>query len=115
LLVRQQYSGRVDVDGLSSGEGEPGVVHAPNIVLCSEGGQSLIREAVKEYGLTGIVICACSPRMHENTFRKAAAAAGVNLYGEIANIREHCAWIHKDKDEATEKPWSSRTAVAKLR
>jgi heterodisulfide reductase subunit A len=112
-------AGAVDVDRVvEAAKDEPGVVHAAQYpYMCSEGGQSMIREAVKEYGLTGIVICACSPRMHENTFRKAAAAAGVNPYMvEIANIREHCAWIHKDKDEATEKAVVlARTAVAKLR
>ena len=52
----------------------------------------------------GVVICSCSPRMHENTFRKAAASVGLNPYMvEIANIREQCSWIHKDKAEATEK------------
>jgi len=112
-------AGTVDVDRVvEAAKSEPGVVYAAHYpYMCSEGGQSMIREAVKKYGLTGIVICACSPRMHENTFRKAAAAAGVNPYMvEIANIREHCAWIHKDKAEATEKAVVlGRAAVAKLR
>ena len=57
-----------------------------------------------EKNLTGVVVCSCSPRMHEATFRKAAERAGLNPYMvEIANIREHCSWIHKDMEEATKK------------
>lgn len=84
---------------------EPGVVHAEDYqYMCSEAGQLKIREAIKEKNLTGIVVCSCSPRMHENTFRQAAERAGINPYMvEIANIREHCSWIHKDIEEATEK------------
>ena len=55
----------------------------------SEAGQNLIKDAVKQYGLTGVVICSCSPRMHEATFRKAVASVGLNPYMlEVANIRE---------------------------
>ena len=84
---------------------EPGVVHAEDYqYMCSEAGQAKIQAAIKEKNLTGIVVCSCSPRMHENTFRSAAEKAGLNPYMvEIANIREHCSWIHKDIDEATEK------------
>ena len=84
--------------------------------MCSENGQQLIRNADKEYGLTGIVVGSCSPRMHEATFRKTAEAAGVNPYMvEIANIREHCSWIHKDRAEATQKAIVLvRTAIAKV-
>ena len=97
---------------------EPGVVFADNYqYMCSENGQQLIQKAIKEHNLTGIVVGACSPRMHEATFRKAAAAAGLNPYMvEIANIREHCSWIHKDMDEATEKAVVLvRTAIAKVK
>jgi len=96
---------------------EPGVVYATDYqYMCSEGGQARIRQAIADYGLTGIVVCSCSPRMHEATFRKTAAAAGLNPYMvEIANIREHCSWIHKDKDEATAKAIIlARAAIAKL-
>ena len=70
---------------------EPGVVYSTNYqYMCSENGQQLIKQAIKEHNLTGIVIGACSPRMHEPTFRKAAEAAGLNPYMvEVANIREH--------------------------
>ena len=96
---------------------EPGVVYATDYqYMCSQSGQSMIQDAIKEYGLTGVVICSCSPRMHEATFRKAAAAAGLNPYMvEVANIREQCSWIHKDITEATEKAIIlMRTALAKV-
>ena len=96
---------------------EPGVAHAEDYpYMCSEAGQSRIAAAIQEKGLTGIVVCSCSPRMHEATFRKAAERAGLNPYMvEIANIREHCSWIHKDMAEATEKATIlMRAAVAKV-
>ena len=96
---------------------EPGVVHAEDYqYMCSEAGQSKIQEAIKEKHLTGVVVCSCSPRMHENTFRKAVEKAGLNPYMlESANIREHCSWIHKNREEATEKAIIlARAAVAKV-
>ena len=108
----------VDVQAVAEAmKREPGVVYAANYqYMCSEGGQKLISDAIHEYNLTGVVICSCSPRMHEVTFRKTAQRAGLNPYMvEIANIREHCSWIHKDKAEATEKAIIlARTAVAKV-
>ncbi len=96
---------------------EPGVVSSVEYqYMCSEAGQALIKDAIKDLQLTGIVVCSCSPRMHEATFRKTAAAAGINPYMvEIANIREQCSWIHKDKTTATEKAIIlGRTAIAKV-
>ena len=96
---------------------EPGVVYATNYqYMCSESGQNLIKDAIKQYGLTGVVICSCSPRMHEATFRKAVASVGLNPYMlEVANIREQCSWIHKDKALATEKAITlGRAAIAKV-
>ena len=96
---------------------EKGVVFSANYqYMCSENGQQLIKKAIKEHNLTGIVIGSCSPRMHEQTFRRAAESAGLNPYMvEVANIREHCSWIHKDKVEATEKAIILvRTAIAKV-
>ena len=96
---------------------ESGVFHAEDYpYMCSEAGQSRIAAAIREKGLTGIVVCSCSPRMHETTFRKAAEKAGINPYLiEIANIREHCSWIHKDMEEATRKAVIlMRAAVAKV-
>lgn len=95
----------------------------PNVVssvsfqyMCSENGQNLIKNTIKEKNLTGVVICSCSPRMHEVTFRKTCEEAGINSYMlEIANIREQCSWIHKNKDEATSKAITlAKTACAKL-
>ena len=96
---------------------EPGVIHSEDYqYMCSEAGQAKIIEAVKEHKLNGLVVCSCSPRMHEATFRKCAERAGINPYMvEIANIREHCSWIHKDMDEATEKAVIlARAAIAKV-
>ncbi len=95
---------------------EQGVVHAEDYpYMCSEAGQSRIAEAIRDKNLNGIVVCSCSPRMHEATFRKCAEKCGLNPYlVEIANIREHCSWIHKDMQEATEKAVIlMRAAVAK--
>ena len=96
----------VDVKAVAEAvKSEPGVVFSTEYqYMCSENGQAMIREAIKEYGLTGVVICSCSPRMHEATFRKTAMQAGLNPYMvEIANIREQCSWIHKDMASGTEK------------
>ena len=94
-------AGTVDVHAVAEAmKNVPGVVYATDYqYMCSEVGQQKIREAIAEYGLTGVVVCSCSPRMHEATFRKTAEKAGLNPYMvEIANIREQCSWIHKDKD-----------------
>ncbi len=111
-------AGTVDVKAVAEAlKKEPGVVYAADYqYMCSEAGQNLVKDAIKEYGLTGVVICSCSPRMHEATFRKAAASAGLNPYMvEIANIREQCSWIHKDKEEGTKKAIIlGRAAIAKV-
>ncbi|MFR9207677.1 MAG: disulfide reductase, partial [Lachnospiraceae bacterium] len=85
----------VDVEAVAEAlKSEPGVVFSTNYqYMCSEAGQSMIEQAIKEHELTGVVICSCSPRMHEATFRKTAERAGLNPYlVEIANIREQCSW-----------------------
>ena len=108
----------VDVEKVAEALGqEPGVVFSANYqYMCSQAGQELIQDAIREHRLTGVVICSCSPRMHENTFRKAVEKAGLNPYMlEIANIREQCSWIHKDKLTATEKAVIlGRAAIAKV-
>ncbi len=108
----------VDVKAVAEAlKGEPGVVFSTDYqYMCSEAGQNLIKNSIKEYGLTGVVVCSCSPRMHEQTFRKAAQSAGINPYMvEIANIREQCSWIHKDIWSATEKAIIlGKAAVAKV-
>ncbi|HIW35735.1 MAG TPA: CoB--CoM heterodisulfide reductase iron-sulfur subunit A family protein [Candidatus Treponema faecavium] len=108
----------VDVQAVAEAlKHEPGVVYAADYqYMCSEAGQNLVRSAIKEHQLTGAVVCSCSPRMHEATFRKAAQAEGLNSYMvEIANIREQCSWIHKDKAIATEKAIAlGKAAIAKV-
>jgi heterodisulfide reductase subunit A len=83
----------------------PGVAHAVDYkYVCSDPGQSLIRDAVRDQRLDGVVVAACSPSMHETTFRRSVARAGLNPFRcEVANIREHCSWVHEDKAAATAK------------
>jgi heterodisulfide reductase subunit A len=72
--------------------------------LCSEPGQAIIKEAIKKNDLEAVVVASCSPALHEVTFKKVCQGARLNLNQcEMANIREQCAWIHKEKEEATEK------------
>ena len=108
----------VDVQAVSDALAkEPGVVLSTNYqYMCSQSGQEMIQDAIKEHNLTGIVVCSCSPRMHEATFRKTAQQAGINPYMvEIANIREQCSWVHKDKEIGTEKAIIlGRAAIAKV-
>jgi len=82
------------------------VVYATDYMyMCSDPGQDMIKEMVKEKKLDGVVVAACSPTMHETTFRNTIASVGLNPYrGEIANIREQCSWVHQNtKEIATEK------------
>ena len=95
----------------------PGVVFATSYkYMCSDPGQDLIKKAAEEHQLEQVVVASCSPRMHENTFRKATSGAGINPYMfEMVNIREHVSWVHSDKDEATRKATDLvRMAVAKV-
>jgi len=72
--------------------------------MCSDPGQALIQDDIQKLGVNRVVVAACSPLMHELTFRNAAKKAGLNRYlVQIANIREHCSWIHDDVRMATEK------------
>ncbi len=72
--------------------------------MCSSLGQELIQKDVRELGLDRVVVASCTPRMHEPTFQRAVAAAGLNpYYFEMANIREQCSWVHDDPAVATEK------------
>jgi heterodisulfide reductase subunit A2 len=83
----------------------PGVVHSVDYkYMCSDPGQTMIKEAIKEKNLDGVVVSACSPHMHEPTFRRACAEAGLNPFlCEMANIREHCSWVHEKTEATTEK------------
>ncbi|MBI2420016.1 MAG: CoB--CoM heterodisulfide reductase iron-sulfur subunit A family protein [Ignavibacteriales bacterium] len=96
----------------------PGVAHSEDYkYMCSDPGQNLIKQAILDKKLDAIVVGSCSPHMHEKTFRKAAAAAGVNPYMvEIVNLREHCSWIHDDIPSATKKAIDlMRIAIEKVK
>jgi len=72
--------------------------------MCSNTGQELIQNDIKEMGLTRAIVAACSPLMHELTFRNACELAGLNRYlFQMANIREHCSWVHDERKAATDK------------
>jgi heterodisulfide reductase subunit A2 len=111
-------AGTVDVKAVADALGkENGVVYSTDYTyMCSASGQQLISDAIKEKNLTGVVVCSCSPRMHEKTFRTCAERAGINPYMlEIANIREQDSWICKDMPTATEKAIAlGKAAVAKV-
>jgi heterodisulfide reductase subunit A2 len=87
------------------------IAKQPNVVIardykfmCSDPGQDLIKQDIKNLGVNRVVVASCSPLMHELTFRMAAESGGLNRYlVQIANIREHCSWVHDDKEAATKK------------
>ena len=82
--------------------------------MCSDPGQNIIKDDIKNNKLNRVVVASCSPRMHEPTFRRAVADAGLNQYlFEMANIREHCSWVHEDKEKATEKAKALVSAAVK--
>jgi len=97
--------------------GLPGVVRAINTpYACADSGQSLIREDIEKYNLNRVVVSACSPKMHEPTFRAVVADAGLNPFlMEMANIREQCTWAHgHDPEGALEKAKDlTASAIAK--
>jgi heterodisulfide reductase subunit A len=100
-------AGTVDSEGVAKYAGTlPNVVVARDYkYMCSDPGQDLIKNDIRQMGINRVVVASCSPRMHEPTFRKACQEAGLNPYlYEHANIREHCSWPHAgDKKRATEK------------
>ncbi len=94
----------------------PGVVVSRDyLYMCSDPGQGLIQQDIQEKGLNRVVVASCSPRMHEPTFRAAAEQVGLNPYlVEMSNIREQCSWVHRDREDATEKAkWLVASLVAK--
>jgi heterodisulfide reductase subunit A2 len=113
-------AGVVDCGAVAAyGETLPGVVVSREEgYLCSEPGQNLIKTDIREQGLDRIVVASCSPRLHEPTFRKCAAEAGLNPYlVEMANLREQCSWVHSnDPNGATQKSKDLlRSAAARAR
>jgi heterodisulfide reductase subunit A2 len=102
-------AGMVDVEDVAKFAGEDlkdrGVVIARDYkFMCSSLGQELIENDIKEMGLTRVVVAACSPHLHEKTFRDATGRGGLNPYlCELVSIREQVSWVHTDKVEATKK------------
>jgi len=113
-------AGFVDTDAVREyAEGLPDVVVAAgNRYTCADPGQGEIKKYIQEYSLNRIIVASCSPRLHESTFRNCVAEAAVNPYLlEMANIREHCSWVHStDSEAATQKAKDTvRMAVARAR
>jgi len=81
------------------------VLSEHNLYTCSDPGQETIKKGITEHNLNRVVVASCSPRLHEPTFRKTCEEAGLNKYlFEMANIREHCSWVHlHEPEKATEK------------
>jgi heterodisulfide reductase subunit A len=96
----------------------PGVIISKHYrFMCSDPGQELIQNDVEEHNLNRIVVAACSPLMHESTFRRAVESAGLNRYFfEMANIREQVSWVTVDSNAATRKAVAlCRAAVARVK
>lgn len=96
----------VDVAGVAEyARGLEGVALARDYsYMCSDPGQDLIKQDIQEYGLNRVVVASCSPLMHEATFRRACAEAGLNPFCfQMANLREHVSWVIDDRLLATEK------------
>ncbi len=111
-------AGTVDVKAVvESASALPGVVIAREYkYVCSEPGQQLIQQDIKEQKLERVVVASCSPRMHEPTFQAAVAKAGLNpFYFAMVNIREQVSWVIKDKEQGTAKAERLiRAAVARV-
>ncbi len=81
--------------------------------MCSDPGQELIKADIRDLGINRVVVASCSPRLHENTFRRVLASAGLNPYlFEMANLREQISWVTEDKSAATEKAKAMVSAAA---
>jgi len=115
----ENIASKVDIEELSkyAESLEDVVVSKTYKYICSEAGAKIIKDTIKKHKLTGVVTASCSPRMHELTFRGIVSDAGLNPFNlEVANIREHCSWIHDDPKIATEKAKKIlRGSVAKAR
>ena len=89
-----------------------------NKYTCADPGQNEIKKAIVEHKLNRVVVASCTPKIHEPTFRQCVADAGLNPYlYEMANLREHCSWVHQDdKEKATTKAKDLvKSAVARAR
>jgi heterodisulfide reductase subunit A len=106
----------VDVESVAeyAGQLEDVVLTREYTYMCSDPGQDLIKDDVREMGLNRVVVASCSPLMHEPTFRRACSEAGLNpFYFQMANIREHCSWVIDDRAEATAKAMKMVAAAVK--
>ena len=113
-------AGTVDVEQVTDYAASlPNVVFSQNLLYsCSSDSQVVIKDAIKEHNLNRVVVASCTPRTHEPLFRASLEEAGLNKYlFELANIREHCSWVHQsDMDEATAKAMDLvRMSVARSR
>lgn len=109
-------AGKVDVEEVArwAGENVKDVTVARDYkFMCSALGQKLVEDDIKKEKLTRVVVAACSPHLHEKTFRRACSNGGLNPYLlEMTNIREHCSWVHKDTAAATDKAKALVSAAA---
>ncbi len=109
-------AGIVDVESVAQWAG----AHLRDVVvakdykfMCSSLGQSIVEDDIRNENLTRVVVAACSPHLHEKTFRRACQNAGLNPYlFQMVNLREHCAWVHSDREAATEKAKGLVSAAA---
>ncbi len=111
-------AGTLDVDALAEyAKNLPEVVHSETLkYACSEQGLDSIKKAVVEKGLDRVVIAACTPKLHEHTFRRALSEVGLNPYTlAIANIREQCSWVHTGPEANLKARDLIRMAVARAR
>ncbi|MDP2976271.1 MAG: FAD-dependent oxidoreductase [Anaerolineales bacterium] len=99
-------AGMVDVEAVTEYASTLGNVAVARhyAYMCSDPGQSLIKDDINNAGLNRVVVASCSPLMHETTFRRACGEAGLNPFlFQMTNIREHCSWVSVDSGKATEK------------
>jgi heterodisulfide reductase subunit A len=111
-------AGTVDCESVAKfAERLPDVVYTDfQKYSCSEPGQQTVKEAIAEHNLNRVVVASCTPKMHEPTFRAAVAEAGLNPYlMEMANLREHCSWVHINEPQKATKKAMDLVAMAAAR
>jgi heterodisulfide reductase subunit A len=111
-------AGTVDCEAVAKfAAGLPGVIYSDfQKYSCSEPGQQSVKDAIAEHDLNRVVVASCSPKMHEPTFRAAVREAGLNPYLlEMANLREHCSWVHIDEPEKATRKSMDLVAMAVAR
>ena len=109
-------AGMVDVEAVTDYAASLGNVAIARhyAYMCSDPGQALIKEDIRKEKLDRVVVASCSPLMHEATFRRACAEAGLNPFlFQMTNIREHCSWVSEDTAAATQKAMSLVSAAVR--